>query len=156
MTYRIAIDPGKLGAAYAIFDGEVLVHAGYVSGHSPETVAHALLWSIPARYRPTSGIVEKPQVYETRQQKGDQNDLIDVAEVVGAIRYALHSSGVSMEEVRPAQWKGQIPKRVTKARVEAELSAIEFSTIQWPEAKLRHNVYDAIHIGLRVFTARKA
>ncbi len=107
----------------------------------------------PEGYRAHIRLVsEIPIVRQRGSGKGDPNDLIDLAGVVGAICGALGSSNHFLLDVEwtpiPEQWKGQLPKEVSKQRVDAALSPEEFSRVEWPAEKLKHNVYDAIHLGL--------
>lgn len=95
-------------------------------------------------------IMEIPQIYVG--PKTNPNDLLDLAGVQGAI------AGATMAPVEwsplPREWKGQLPKEVSVARVEAKLSTPEKTLIEWPAKHLKHNVYDALHLGL-VFLERE-
>lgn len=103
-------------------------------------------------------VIEKPQVYSPRHWKGDPNDLIDLAIVVGKIseRYAKHEVIL----VLPSQWKGQVSKEVTAARIDKELTQREKSVLDKALAKrpryLRHNIYDAVGIGRWYFEKRNS
>lgn len=91
-------------------------------------------------------VCEIPQVYARDRSKGDPNDLIDLAGVVGAC--TQEALTVEWSPV-PRDWKGQIPKHVTQARVLDALGAEELAAIdETIPASLLHNVYDAIHLGL--------
>ena len=140
----VAVDPGVHACGVAVFRDTKLERAAYVeSGGGPlqlrDAVKHWLALTEPARL-----VVEKPQVYQARLQKGDPNDLIDLAVVVGTMLTILPDS----ETVLPARWKGQVPKEIMNVRVMSKLAPAEEARVSWPKARLRHNVIDAIGIGL--------
>jgi hypothetical protein len=151
----VAIDPGRHGhglSAYTL--GRVLAHAEYVGGIGGQK--HMYLETLPeleARFRVLAPIedliIEIPQVYDTAHQRGDQADLIDLAAVVGACMALARpylSGGACV--VRPAAWKGQLPKDVSERRIRSKLSADELARVELPSAgSLHHNVWDAIALG---------
>lgn len=154
----ISIDPGVKHCGFAVFEKSKLIEAGLTCSFS-ET-PHRVLGVIPEiealfeRYEKASIdlVVEKPKVYQSRYQKGDQRDLIDLATVVGAICHASVYYINTVELVEPYEWKGQTPKDITRKRVEKGLSKEELQAIELPKAKsLQHNVFDAIGIGLWAF-----
>jgi hypothetical protein len=161
----IAIDPGKHSAAFSLWEEQQLIYAGFVEIQAsprchPHIVAATLstkLLEINGGVALRMGVIERPRTYETRFQKGDQADIHDVSLVAGACSVVLATFGAAVSLVYPAEWKGQIKKNVTKNRVERELSAAEFETVVWPHrASKKHNVYDAVHLGLRSLTRRHA
>lgn len=90
--------------------------------------------------------VEIPQVYQTKYQKGDQDDIVQLAATVGAIVSripAKHKIGFF-----PRQWKGQVPKGIHNNRILSRLSQEEFERIECPRVALRHNVIDAVGLGV--------
>lgn len=98
--------------------------------------------------------IELPQTYGGRAAKGDANDLIHLALVVGGIHVHL---GYPTMLLRPAEWKGQVPKKnrhgenVIEERCKEKLDAAELLLVELPRAKsLQHNVFDALGIGLHV------
>lgn len=91
-------------------------------------------------------VLEVPQVYHQRFQKGDQSDLIEVAGVAGALSSVLAAD--RHYGYLPRQWKGQVPKEIHNARVLSKLSGSETANIQPCAASLRHNVLDGIGLGL--------
>lgn len=152
---RLAIDPGKNAAGWALFDPfGVLLAAGHLK--RPDWATHGIRHLIALYGHLQCAVIEKPQAYQIQHQKGDQQDLIDLGVMVGKAAGELEN-GCPVSLVLPKEWKGQIPKEVTKARVDGELIDAEKKRIKWPKADgERHNVYDAIHLGLRTFTKRKA
>lgn len=157
---RIAsIDPGLAKVAVAIWNSErdfALEWAGLVlCDHSPGTeraqkwreMAEAVFpWLWMHGGEPLDMVVEVPQVYGG-VHKEDPNDLLDLTGVLGAIVGGQACNSVAWSPL-PREWKGQLPKEITQSRVDAKLSALEKSCIEWPIKSLRHNVYDAIHLGI--------
>jgi hypothetical protein len=63
-------------------------------------------------------VIELPQVYQGHLQKGDPNDLIKLAVLVGAIT-ALFICPVLLPT--PTQWKNAVPKEIHHRRIRAKL-----------------------------------
>jgi len=129
----IAVDPGvhACGVAYFMPTGR-LVHCDYTSE--------------PLEPACSSRVVcEIPQVYSGDGVK-KAKALIDLAVAAGRMTGQLET-----EYVRPANWKGQVPKDIHHARVRACLTEEERRTLSecdCPRGKL-HNVLDAIGLGLK-------
>lgn len=160
----ISIDPGKHQIAYAAWnagDFNTLYEAGAISNPAKAIakIERVEAWARMAeqvcasfgvrKIFPSQLVTEIPAVRQRGSGKGDPNDLIDLAGIVGAIvgglRVKFPESVVKWSPL-PEQWKGQLPKSVTKDRVDAALSDFEKTRIQWSGEK--HNIYDAIHLGL--------
>ncbi len=99
-------------------------------------------------------VMEKPEIYQQRFWKGDPRDLIDLAMVVGGI---IRAATQRVKTVFPKEWKGQVPKEVTEARVLEALTEEEVKIVQNPTVfgeppsvppSLRHNMFDALGIGM--------
>lgn len=155
----LAIDPGVRGCGCAWFQDGVLRRAEYVRGSKDGARAdawssmasavwdwagtQALVWSEPL----TSFACELPQAYHGREkQKGDQQDLIELAATVGAVCSRLR--GVAQRIYLPAEWKGQTPKEICHDRARKRLSPAELSAVVLPAKSLAHNVFDAVALGL--------
>lgn len=143
----LSFDPAKRGAAWARFDAaNVLVGCGLEQG---ETFLEALDRLPLAGDELALVVIEVPQVYQQRQWKGDPNDLVAVAVTAGALAYRYRLAKRVLLP-KPHDWKGSVPKEVTKERVLAELSAAE--RVHYNSARiaasLRHNAIDAIGLGL--------
>ncbi|TXH08593.1 MAG: hypothetical protein E6R03_17935 [Hyphomicrobiaceae bacterium] len=98
---------------------------------------------------PARIVVECPRVYPSAQQKGDQNDLIDLALTVGR----MMEFGDTSEIVYPRQWKGTVDADVMTERIArtARLRG-DIKHVRLPRAKSKqHNVWDAVGIGYWVF-----
>lgn len=82
-------------------------------------------------------------------QRSNAQDLIRVATVGAAVAGMVSPD---LRFVTPNDWKGQVPKEVMFRRVEKLLTSEEMTTLlrdvsAYP-VNLRHNVYDAVGIGL--------
>ncbi len=134
----IAIDPGKV-TGIAVFQVGLLFRATVCS------LKEALLFIEQGK----SGdcIIEVPQVYPGQQQKGDQNDLINLAVVVGRYAEQATACGFRVMLVKPREWKGQLPKDVCWQRVRETLSTIELARMDKVPKSKAHNMHDAIGLG---------
>lgn len=132
-------------------DSGALEQAGYVEGH--RKAERSACWNaMVGSVRDFVGdrslvrlVVELPQVYVQARQKGDPNDLIQLAAVVGGLCEAFRR--VPQRVYLPAEWKGQVPKEIIHARVKARLSNEELGRIICRKKALMHNVLDAVGIG---------
>lgn len=143
----VAIDPGKRLFGWAAFEGGRLNRCGLVKGKGFQEMMGAFDVAAVAMSVPTQIVVEIPQVYQQRLHKGDPNDLIDVALIAGAAAARFRCETIF---IRPRKWKGSRPKGVCnkltlKTLDREELEAYQSIAIL---ASLRHNVLDAIGIGL--------
>ncbi|TQF13721.1 hypothetical protein FJV41_22360 [Myxococcus llanfairpwllgwyngyllgogerychwyrndrobwllllantysiliogogogochensis] len=170
MRLLLAIDPGLRECGIALFDldsGELLA-AGMPT--NPERKARGLsAWARMAEgvaafvssflepLRAAGGTLsitvasECPQVYTAGKSKGDPNDLIELAGVVGRVAGALGAT--SERSYLPREWKGTLDGDVMVERIKARLGERphEHLRVQLPRASEKHhNVWDAIGIGLHV------
>lgn len=129
----VSIDPGVRASGQAFWEGKKLVYVAY---DAP---------SGPSDYSPL--IIEKPQVYQGRAQKGNPNDLIDLAVEVGRI---IGISEVAFETVLPRQWKGAVKKEIMLKRILSKLDDDELLVIKncGVSNSKAHNIIDAVGIGL--------
>lgn len=160
--YIASIDPGKHACGLAIWrliPDVRLVKAEWVRNPFKDEpgVERAERWGDMARQ--VAGVISRwqqigwkvsllleiPQVYSGESEK-DKNDLLDLAGVQGAIVGATNCD-VEWSPL-PKEWKGQLPKEVSEKRVDSKLLDSEKALIQWPAKSYRHNVYDAIHLGI--------
>lgn len=146
-----ALDPGLRAAGLAIFRYQTLAVGTLV--RSPlDKIRDGEAWAAMGRAVAVelSGwtidhfVAEIPQVY--RGFKADPDDLIQLAGVVGAVAHVVGAPRVTC--YRPRQWKKSVPKDVFCARIESRLSLEEVSRIRACPASLRHNVIDAVGLGL--------
>lgn len=139
----LAIDPGKV-TGYCLSDNGRITQAGCLSERD------MLYWiQSQAQFGPSDAcVIEVPQIYTGERQKGDPNDLIDLAVMVGGYRATAERAGFAVTLVRPRAWKGQLPKDVCWTRVRETLTAEEDERIAYFSRSiapgLRHNMHDAI------------
>lgn len=92
-------------------------------------------------------VCEVPQIYQKQQRKGDQNDLIDVALVAGAVLSTEGTGGAI--PVRPREWKGSQAKADHQAsKILPRLPKEILSKLEKIPKTLRHNAIDAAGLGL--------
>lgn len=159
----IAIDPGVHSMAIAVFgDGGVLLDAWNEAAPMYSTDAFSELlqgWGSPSvrlinrlqshvRLERNRVVGERQVVYPgAKGLKTNPNDLLDLAMCAGAFYGALCVDMVAtLTVVEPAEWKAQVPKDITRKRIEGLLSHSEPLNIK--KGGEMHNVYDAIGIGL--------
>jgi hypothetical protein len=156
----LSVDPGLTSTGWAAWNRGVLISCGLVRSYErtplqrAEETVHALQRLLP--YGETVELViEKPRVYQQRKQKGDPNDLLDIALVIGVIVKGVpHHNVIAVE---PRTWKGTIRKPrhleayVVHTRLMTSLSEGELAQyvkgLQRCSPSLRHNVADAVGIG---------
>lgn len=154
----IAIDPGVHSMAIAAFgDGGHLLDAWneVVTGFYASNPVQG--WGSPSvrLVNRLQRFVMNPRIVGERQViypgakglKTNPNDLLDLAMCSGAFYGALCVEMCSnLTLVEPAEWKAQVPKDITKKRIEGLLTPFEKDVIK--KGGEMHNVYDAIGIGL--------
>lgn len=162
----LSVDPGKNALGWAYFGDAGFLYAAGVARSSVPTVpggdevaevARQLMQTLEAYLADLPPIrslaIEKMKIYPGPQQKGDQNDLIDLSYIAGGVHMlptARRAERVTL--VHPHSWKGQVPKNVMKERIERSLTELEVklvhATLQTTPEGLRHNGWDAVGIGL--------
>ena len=121
----LSVDPGLRGCGCALWKNSKLIAATYVSPIKQLTLqdaVDAMAFAVSDSLGATliqKLVIEFPQTYGGRAAKGDANDLLAIATVVGALQIAL---GVPTTYVRPREWKGQLKKEVVQARLRNDLS----------------------------------
>lgn len=155
----LAIDPGVRHFGAALFhagdrhlDRAALIRNPIKAGNDLAVAAAAcealIRWLGPDARTVRSVCVEIPRVYNAGNQKGDQNDLIALA----GVGYSLGCAVVAADRrIRyfPREWKGTIDADKMTDRIERRLDRVEKAMIETCPASLRHNVIDAIGIGLK-------
>jgi hypothetical protein len=164
----VSLDPGLRECGVALFDeesGELLAAA---MPENPERHARGLVaWAgmagavagyvalaideLSAARRVVSirVVSECPQVYTAGKSKGDPNDLIELAGVVGRVAGSL--GGNTEASFLPRQWKGTLDADAMIERIKARVDKRqgERGRVQLPRAKdKQHNVWDAVGVGL--------
>ncbi len=146
----LGVDPGTQGnAAWAIVDD-----ATQVLGISrPAVIAAGLgaYWEAGRSDVFVQCAVEVPRIYPGGKTK-NPNDLITLALYSGAVEFYLSLvRGFQVKRVFPQDWKGQLPKEVTIARIQKRFPEAKrtVDALDLP-ATSAHNVYDAIGIALHI------
>jgi hypothetical protein len=150
----LAADPGKHFTALAVWvvgnNLREFVRAELVgTKDNPAAARRTMAQAVVRHTRNTQAhlFCELPQSYTLAQQKGSQNDLIEVAVSVGAIVGAT-SADTTVTLVTPAEWKGQLPKDVHHARIAKHITPTMRAHVEAYPKHLQHNVLDAIALGL--------
>ncbi|NPD29210.1 hypothetical protein [Corallococcus exiguus] len=158
----VSIDPGLRHCGVALFDvpSASLLCAGLPKNPKPAHGALSLAswasmssavqtWLRPRVLdEPFQLVIELPRVYAAAHQRGDQNDLIQLAGVVGTLGAAL-SLVTERRSVFPRDWKGTLDADAFIERIKQRLESAEHLRVELPAAHdLHHNVWDAIGIGL--------
>nr|BDT33744.1 hypothetical protein MFMH1_34130 [Myxococcus sp. MH1] len=166
----VALDPGLRECGVALFDmdsGELLAAGmptnaerkarGLPAWARMADGVSAFVSSFLEPYRAAGEVIsitlasECPQVYTAGKSKGDPNDLIELAGVVGRVAGSLKAT--SERSYLPREWKGTLDADVMIERIKARLAERphEYLRVQLPRAQDKHhNVWDAIGIGLHV------
>lgn len=141
----VAIDPGK-ATGFAVFSAPVLERATVCT---EEQCLLLIENAAPVRQGKPAGdcLIEVPQVYPGQQQKGDQNDLIRLAVMVGRYADRATACGFRVTLYKPREWKGQLPKDVCWRRVRETLSPFELGNMDKLPKSRAHNMHDAIGLG---------
>jgi hypothetical protein len=138
----IAIDPGVHRVGLALFDGEELTFANLL-----DVPNEGFGFPIPFPRAPRV-VLEVPRIYPASRQKGDPNDLLALARIVGRLQEHYLAAGADVELVEPRTWKGTLPKEAMTERIRGRLSAEERARVAPVARSLEHNVLDAVGIGL--------
>lgn len=153
MSYILAVDPGKKALAWALFADGGLGRCGLCRGGSP--LSNAMQLSLIAKEQggpPSILVVEGQRVYPF--SRIDANDLLPLAECVGAVKALLAGPETSILHPLPQAWKGSTKGDVFVRRTQAVLKARPQDQRVMDKAlgdipkSLHHNVYDAYALGL--------
>lgn len=153
----IAIDPGK-ATGFAAFDAsdplepwEGVDRLKVAGVCTLEECLDLIENYTPLRQSRPAGdcIIEQPQIYPGQHQKGDQNDLIQLAVMVGRYVDRATACGFRVTLVKPCEWKGQLPKDVCWDRVRETLTPYELTRMEKLSKSRAHNMHDAIGLGTK-------
>ena len=94
-------------------------------------------------------LIEVPRHYQ-HNEKGDTNDLIDLALRAGQVKEWCLMKNAKVELVHPRTWKGSVPKKIHNERVLRALKDYERTLLPLkPRARTYdHNMIDAVGLGL--------
>lgn len=157
MAVIVGIDPGLSACGVSVFKAGVLERAGLVRGLDASyplaarwcaLVQNVRIWLDALGDREIELVVEMPKIYPAASQKGDQNDLLNLAGVSAALLTGIDAW--PKRHVYPRDWKGTldaddfIAEHIMPRTTPTERQRIEFPSA----ASLAHNVWDAVGIGL--------
>jgi len=160
----VAIDPGVNGLGVAEFQRDTIkavsdwrctrcVYVEFSPIGNPHSQAVSLLVAIGNRSNEL--VLEWPQVYSGRARKGDQDDILRLAAIDGAIM-TMPWGGVRL--VTPHEWKGAVPADIMteRLRAKARVWGVEKIKRVFPDGSsdvcptyLQHNALDAFGLGVR-------
>lgn len=132
----MAIDPSTRGHGIACFIGKKLVYASYVRPH--------LLQPFAIRNSSKELIIEVPQKYGPTGPSA--SSLIQLSFAAGFAAGMLLFE--DLVQIYPRQWTGRIKKEERIPRVIEAITEEERLSMSMPTESLRHNVWDAVGIGL--------
>lgn len=157
----LCIDPGLRACGCALFAGRtgILLHAGLpqnpikrergpVAWHG---MARAVLcWYVSTACSAPTHVRIEGQVVDSRTPNA--NDMLEVSGVAGACAALWLDAKVSSPGA-PEHWKSSIDKKAMTARIQSRLdeSPDELGRLDPVSADLRHNMLDAVGIGLKHF-----
>ena len=138
----LSIDPGVRYLALAYWRAQTLVSVAVVRGGTPARLAAAAgLWA-PYAARIA---VEWPRSY--RGRRAPERDLEGLRRAVVATEVWYRANSPLEPTIRryyPSTWKGQVPKRVHRSRIDRELTQNEKNR----SGAYQSDIWDAIGIGL--------
>ena len=155
LQYTLSMDPGIRGCGIAVWAGGKLLSAQYVpnpvdKGNDVRAIVQMAVAVIKEAGNIDVLVVETPQIYNESASKKNDNDILPLVGVDGAVAALLHAQGTRhFHQYLPREWKGQVPKEIMQKRIEGRLTLDETTGIFLPCASLRHNVWDGIGIGLK-------
>lgn len=145
----VTIDPG-LNPGWSIWAAYELVACGLGDPRSHRR--HVVTSANPDADTIGDAWIEAQKIYP--RSKVDPNDIVTLARDAGRWAGRYDACGVDVQFVEPVVWKGQVPKETHHARIWAALTADEQEVVSLSlkgvAPKKRHNVLDAIGIGLWV------
>ena len=145
---HLTIDPGTKAMGWALWDENKMTLCGLARGKTWTSAVTAM-----PKLKVDKLIIEDQQIYRT--SRIDAHSLLAVARVVGAA--VAYYDFCPHLLVKPREWKGQLTKEICNQRTLARLTEEERSLISAAlcPPSLKHNVLDAIGIGLWAIRKRR-
>jgi hypothetical protein len=150
----VSIDPGVYSCAVAAWEAPTssletphgtLYRAALSAPCEASQTAQAVLEMIEGWGCQQAPVcVEVPVKYGTR--RSTHKDVERMLEVIATIQRAY--SPHLYFAVSPFAWKGNVPKGIQGSRILSALTKAEHDVVCWPKNSLKHNLVDAIGIGL--------
>ena len=147
MTH-LTIDQGTKEMGWALWEDNELQICGIARGQNWVEAVLAL-----PKFTIERLTIEDQQIY--RKSPINAHSLLAVARVVGAV--VAYYQFPKFVLVPPAKWKGQLPKDVCNRRTLSKLTDSELYQVEVAPcpASLKHNLLDAVGIGLWASRRRK-
>lgn len=152
----VSIDPGTEETGIALYRGGTLADVDVlrvkrsVGNKEPRaSVMGRLAVERLKTWGPSRIVLEYPQVYKHGPgSEVDPDDILALVLVLGHVWCSFHAiESYKVELVRPATWKGQVPKRIMNNRIVGTLSPVEQQLVH-DKVRSNHNALDAVGIGL--------
>lgn len=134
----IAIDPGKSSTGIAIFDRSGLLEIALAE---PRKRAEEFLMDLQIKGR-VCLVIEVPE--EQKGRGASMRSILDLAKTAGRFVGIARARGWEVAEITPNQWKGSVPKEITKDRALKLLEVSELDALRGS----KHDMWDAVGIGL--------
>ena len=146
----LAIDPGTRDLGWARFDKDRhLWSCGLLRANGVEQMIDQTQRTFGRLLSPEWLIIEVPQAYGVGA-KVDPNKLALLTLLAGVLIGTMPDA--KWKTPKPREWKGQVPKEVMNTRTLNALTPAEHTRmihhLQDVPKSVRHNVWDAIGIGL--------
>ena len=149
----VFLDPGLRHCGVACFTGRELKWAGLVRNPVKQErgvrawlgMARAVQAGLPPAFLESLDVF----VTELMQVDGRRGRVDDLFQLYGVAMWVGHSlASGEIHGYYPRQWKGSVPKEVMGPRIEGRLTPQERLAVSPCAPSLRHNIVDAIGIGL--------
>lgn len=166
MGLVMAVDPGLRGCGVSGYQDGVLQWAGYVA-NPVRTERGPAAWRAMARavadaypLAPDVLVLEGQYVppstaSQRKRRRVNPADILELCGVIGALTGIYDALAGEIIRYLPSQWTGGEEKTERHARIQTELTPEELSRITMPIPSLRHNVWDAVALGLYEAKKRK-
>lgn len=140
----VAIDPGGKSTGFAIFQGKMLVSSGEIAADDLFLrLSVALGEELMEEGFRIGMVVEKPMYFGGRGAIAAASGRIGALyRTEGVIVGRAMGLGWKVWELTPVEWKGQLPKSVTRRKVNGLLGRMD--------TKVNDDEADAIALGMRV------
>lgn len=150
---RCSLDPGQWKMGLAVSEGGIITAAYAVRVSGKE-------WSYPLAVNaitcaakldgplPVQWTIEHPQVYAGQGRCASADDVKKLEKLAESVRSDLKLLGAPAKLVRPARWKGNVPKRVHHRRIAKRLSPSELALFNADYGDAVLDVRDAIALEL--------
>lgn len=147
----VSVDPGVTGTGVAVWKNHTLYASLTLHSYKEEWEERAFeiadqFFKEIEPYKPGIVILEKPSFMAGvgGTMVARSGDLVKLCMLTGMLIHAARQTNCLVKLVLPTQWKGQLPKDVTKKRV-LDILGINHQTMN-----LKHSdhAFDAVGIGL--------